>query len=92
MEETEVIELKGVPLSPWRQKRIRDRADRLYDYLDDYEGEKLTQNELCEALGLGIDGHHLREAALNLEERGWLMVDRNRKPHAYTLNRTRRNT
>ena len=84
-EETDVIELEGKPLSPWRQKRIVARAGRLYVYLDDYEGESFTQARLCEALELGRDGAHLKEAVFELEDRGMLVVDRNHKPHRYTL-------
>lgn len=85
-EQTEVVELQGEVLSPWRQKRINARADRLYEYLDEHEGQRFTQAELCEVLGLGTDRVHLREALFELEDRGSLVVDRSRKPHRYTLN------
>jgi len=81
----DVIELEGRPLSPWRQKRIEARAERLYEYLDYHEGESFTQARLCEYLELGRDGVHLKEAVSTLEDRGWISVDRTRKPHRYTL-------
>lgn len=87
-EQTEVIELEGEPFSPWRQKRINDRADALYEYLSRYAGERFTQDELCEALGLGTDGAHLREAVCDLERRGKLAVDRSHRPHRYTTKET----
>lgn len=92
MEETEVIELQGKGFSPEResrrQRRINARANLLWMYLKSFEGDgrRHTQNELCEVLGLGADGRHLREAVAEIEHRGWVAVDRNRKPHTYTLN------
>lgn len=87
-EPTEVIELQGKGLSLWRQKRINARADRLREYLDKHSGERFTQPELCAAMGLGTDAVHLREAVFELEHRGHLTVDRNKKPHRYLTKET----
>jgi DNA-binding transcriptional regulator PaaX len=87
-EETAVVELEGKGFDPWREKRVDARANLLFMYLKLYEGQgkRFTQAELCEALAIGTDARLLREAVEKLEDRGWLEVDRNHKPHRYTLN------
>lgn len=91
MSETEVIELREPVPSPWkearRQRRINARANLLWMYLKSFEGDgkRHTQDELCEALGLGLNRRDLREAVAELEGRGWLTVHRSHKPHTYTL-------
>ncbi|MEV7885894.1 hypothetical protein ACWD3I_03980 [Streptomyces sp. NPDC002817] len=80
-EQTEVIELR-------REARVSARANMLWLYLnsqDEEEGLRFTQDELCEALGWGMDRKHLREAVTALENQGRLLVDRNHKPYRYTL-------
>lgn len=86
MSETEEIELEGKARHPWRQKRNHARANLLWMYMKQHEGKRFTQAELSEALGLSTDGRLLREAIEVLEDRGWLTVDRKRRPHTYTLN------
>lgn len=81
-EQTEVIELR-------RETRVNARANMLWLYLnsqDEEEGIRFTQSELCEALGLGLNRRDLREAVTALEDQGKLLVNRNQKPHRYTLN------
>ncbi|MGW0144898.1 hypothetical protein ACWDVU_04725 [Streptomyces sp. NPDC003333] len=81
-EQTDEIELR-------REARLTARANMLRLYLnsqDEEEGLRFTQDELCEALGWGMDRKHLREAVNALEDQGKLFVDRNHKPHRYTLN------
>lgn len=89
-EQTDVIELEGKGFNPElesrRQKRINARANLLWMYLKSEEGDEKTQSELCEALGLGLNRRDLRDAVAELEDRGWLTVDRKHKPHRYTLN------
>lgn len=86
MEETEVVELNGPAKSPWRKKRVNERANLLWTYLNLHADVELrfTQAELCGILGVGINGDAFREAVFELEHRGWLSVNRTRKPHRYT--------
>lgn len=91
-DQTEVIELEGKGRDPnqeaRRQSRVTARANLLWMYLKSFEGDgkRHTQDELCEALGLGLNRQDLKEAVFELEDRGWLVVDRSHKPHRYTLN------
>ncbi|WP_405823090.1 hypothetical protein OG241_41550 [Streptomyces sp. NBC_01390] len=80
-EQTEVIELR-------REARVNARANMLWLYLNAQDEEKelrFTQDELCEALGWGMDRKHLRGAVSALEDREMLVVNRSHKPHRYTL-------
>ncbi|MEU4042578.1 hypothetical protein ACK389_05530 [Streptomyces antibioticus] len=90
MSETEVIELcepvRGVR-NPWTRKKIEARANLLYMYLNLFEGQdkRFSQPELSEVLALGKNQKPLKEAVEVLEQRGWVKVDRSKKPHRYEL-------
>ncbi|WP_215456313.1 hypothetical protein [Streptomyces sp. ATCC 21386] len=89
-EQTEVIELEGKPLTrwtPWKRKRVEARANLLYMYLSLFEGQdkRFSQPELSEVLTLGKNQQPLKEAVGVLEQRGWVKVDRSKKPHRYEL-------
>lgn len=77
------------PVLLLRDDMLSAKAKFLWLYLKSHAGEdgkavRLNQPHLCKVIGSGVNAKDLRDAVRNLEDQGWLSVDRSRKPHAYT--------
>lgn len=74
------------PVYLLREDEIGPRAQFLWIYLKAHEGrDRFTQEHLCRAIGVGTDGRDLRRAISQLENHGWLRVDRRFHPHRYEV-------
>jgi hypothetical protein len=81
--EDETVE---APIALLAENYVGPRAQFLWIYLKAHEGrDRFTQEHLCGAIGLGVNGEELRAAVGQLERHGWLRVNRSVRPHRYDL-------